>query len=116
MPELAGILSQRVGHHVRYLHLPGPIFKRLVKLGGVDEFMANGLEAQFVDIIRPGLEGVEVSADIENITGRPATSFEEWVTKNKQKFKGTDIGPYLIASGFLAGSALVGYFASRLTT
>ncbi|KAJ4387267.1 hypothetical protein N0V93_007856 [Gnomoniopsis smithogilvyi] len=115
MPELATILSQGIGHRVRYLHLPSPIFKQLLKLGGADEFMANGLVAQFVEIIRPGLEGVDVSNDIENITGKRATSFEEWVAKNEDKFKGFDTGLY-IASCLVAGAAVVGLFVFRMTT
>lgn len=112
MPELATILSRKIGHRVRYLHLPSPFFKQLVKLGGADEFMAEGLVAQFVEIVRPGLEGVEVSADIETITGRPATSFEEWASRHKQKFEGCDIGLY-VASGLIAGFAVVGYLVLR---
>lgn len=113
MPELAIILSNKIGHKVRYLHLPGPIFKRLLKLGGMDDFMANGLVAQFVEIIRPGLEGVEVSADIEKIIGRKATSFEEWVTRNKQHFEGFDAGPY-IAAGVIGSLAILNFVAMRL--
>lgn len=113
MPELATILSEEVGHNVRYLHLPSPIFKRLLKLGGMDDFMANGLVAQYVEIIRPGLEGVEVSADIEKITGRKATSFEEWVARNKQKFQGFDAGPY-IAAGVIGSLAALSAIALRL--
>ncbi|KAJ4405300.1 hypothetical protein N0V82_010334 [Gnomoniopsis sp. IMI 355080] len=115
MPELATILSQQIGHRVRYLHLPGSIFKQLVKLGGADEFMANGLVAQFVEIIRPGLEGVDISGDIEKITGRRATSFEDWVARNRDKFEGFDIGPY-IASILVAGFAVVGFFVLRRVT
>lgn len=113
MPDLAKILSKEVGHKVRYLHLPGPIFKRLLKLGGMDEFWANGLVAQFVEIIRPGLEGVEVSDDIEKITGRKATSFEEWVARNKQQFEGFDAGPY-IAAGLVGGVASLTFIAFGL--
>lgn len=112
MPELATIFSKEIGHRVRYLHLPSLLFKQLVKLGGADEFMANGLVAQFVEIIRPGLEGVDVSDDIENITGRRATSFEEWVARNKDKFVGFDMGPY-ITSGLVAGFAVMTFFVFR---
>lgn len=113
MPELAERLSKEIGHKVRYLHLPGPIFKRLLKLGGMDEFWANGLVAQFVEIIRPGLEGVEVSTDIEKITGRKATSFEEWVARNKQNFGGFDAGPY-IAAGAIGVLAALTFLAFRV--
>lgn len=112
MPEIASILSQAIGHRVRYLHLPGWMFRRLVKMGGADEFMADGLVAQFVEIIRPGLEGIEVSSDIEKITGRPATSFGEWAAKNKDKFKGFDVWPYM-AVALATGVGIVGYLASR---
>lgn len=112
MPETAAVFSRVIGHNVCYLHLPGPIFKRMLKLGGADEFMANGLVAQFVEIIRPGLEGIEVSADIEGITGRPATSLGEWAARNRDKFEGFDAGPYVV-SGIVVGVAAVGFLASR---
>lgn len=109
MPELGSILSRVLDHRVRYLHLPSPIFKRLVMLGGVDEWMADGLVAQFKEVVRPDLEGVEVSHDTETITGKPATSFEEWASKNRERFAGFDIAPYLFAVlvGGLATAAVV---------
>lgn len=108
MSEMAAVLTQSIGHRVRYLHLPGWLFKRLVMLGGADEFMADGLVAQFVEIIRPGLEGIEVSHDIEKITGRPATSFGKWAAQNRDKFEGFDVWPYM-ASALAAGVAGMGY-------
>lgn len=114
MPEFAAILSRTIGHHVRYLHLPAPVFKRLVKLGGADEFMANGLVAQFVEIVRAE-EDVDVSHDIQEILGRPATSVEQWGARNRDKFEGFDIVPY-IASGFMAGLAVLSYLAWRRET
>ncbi|KAK7713905.1 hypothetical protein SLS63_011857 [Diaporthe eres] len=109
MPEFAAILSRTIGHRVRYLHLPGPIFKRMVKLGGADDFMANGLVAQFVEIVRAE-DDVDVSGDIQEILGRPATSVEQWGARNRDKFEGFDIVPYL-ASGLVVGVAVLCYLA-----
>lgn len=111
MSELAAIFSRTIGHHVRYLHLPGPIFKRMVKLGGADDFMANGLVAQFVEIVREN-DDVEVSYDVQEITGRPATSVEQWSERNRDKFEGLDVAPY-IASGLVVGVAVLVYLAQR---
>lgn len=111
MPEFAAILSRTIGHHVRYLHLPAPVFKRMVKLGGADDFMANGLVAQFVEIVRAD-EDVDVSYDIQEILGRPATSVEQWSARNRDKFEGFDVVPY-IASGLVVGVAVLSYLAKR---
>lgn len=111
MSEYAAIFSRTIGHHVRYLHLPGPIFKRMVKLGGADDFMADGLVAQFVEIVRAD-EDVDVSDDIRQILGRPPTSVEQWSARNRDKFEGFDVVPY-IASVFVAGVAVLGYLAWR---
>lgn len=111
MPELAAIFSRTIGHRVRYLHLPGPIFKRMVKLGGADDFMANGLVAQFVEIVREN-DDVDVSYDIQEILGRPATSVEQWSQRNRDKFEGFDVVPY-IASSLMVGVAVLGYLAQR---
>lgn len=109
MSEVAAIFSRTIGHHVRYLHLPAPVFKRMVKLGGADDFMANGLVAQFVEIVREN-DDVEVSNDIQEILGRPATSVEKWSERNRDKFEGFDVVPYL-ASGLVAGVAVLVYLA-----
>lgn len=111
MPELAASFSRTIGHRVRYLHLPAPVFKRIVKLGGADDFMANGLVAQFVEIVREN-DDVEVSYDIQEILGRPATSVEQWSERNRDKFEGFDVMPY-IASGLMVGVAILVYLAQR---
>lgn len=109
MSELASIFSRTIGHRVRYLHLPAPVFKRMVMLGGANDFMANGLVAQFVEIVREN-DDVEVSDDIQEILGRPATSVEKWSERNRDKFEGFDAVPYL-ASGLVAGVAVLVYLA-----
>ncbi|KAI7774811.1 hypothetical protein LA080_007781 [Diaporthe eres] len=109
MSEFAAILSRTIGHRVRYLHLPAPVFKRMVKLGGADEFMANGLVAQFVEIVRAE-DDVDVSCDIQEILGRPATSVEQWSVRNRDRFEGFDVLPY-IASGLVVGVAVLCYLA-----
>lgn len=111
MSEFAAIFSLTIGHHVRYLHLPSPVFKQMVKLGGADDFMANGLVAQFVEIVRAE-EDVDVSRDIQEILGRPATSVEQWSARNRDKFEGFDVMPY-IASGLTVSVAVLGYLAWR---
>lgn len=111
MSEFAAIFSRTIGHHVHYLHLPAPVFKRLVKLGGADDFMANGLVAQFVEIVRAD-DDVDVSHDIQEILGRPATSVEQWSARNRDKFEGFDVVPYLV-SGLMAAVAVLGYLAWR---
>lgn len=115
MPELAAILSDVLGHRVRYLHLPSPLFKQLVKLGGVDEWMANGLVAQFKDIVRHDLEGLDVSSDIEDITGKPSTSWKRWVEQNKSQLQGFDLAPYLVA-GVVGALGAAFYFSTGSRT
>lgn len=112
MSEFAAALSRGIGHRVRYLHLPAPLFRRMVKLGGgADDFMADGLVAQFVEIVRADGD-VGVSRDVEEVLGRPATSVEQWGVRNKDRFEGFDVVPYL-ASGFVVGVAVLGYLVQR---
>jgi hypothetical protein len=111
MSEFADIFSRTVGHHVRYLHLPAPIFRRMVKFGGADEFMANGLVAQFVEIVRAG-DDVDVSHDIQEILGRPATNVEQWCVRNRDKFEGSDFLPYMV-SGLVVGVAVLSYLVFK---
>ncbi|KAG8157550.1 hypothetical protein KVR01_012592 [Diaporthe batatas] len=108
MSEFAASLSRAIGHRVRYLHLPSRVFRRMVKLGGrVDDFMVDGLVAQFVEIVRAG-DDVDVSRDVEEILGRLATSVEQWGARNRERLEGFDVLPY-IASGFVVGMAVLGY-------
>ena len=67
--------------------------------------MANGLVAQFTEIVRPNKEGIEVSDTVQEVTGRPPRSFEQFAAQHKDAFRGTDIAPYL-AAGIGVASAL----------
>lgn len=108
MPEFAAALSRSIGHRVRYLHLPAPLFRQMIKLGGgADDFLADGLVAQFVEVVRADGD-VDVSRDVEEILGRPATSVEQWGARNREVFEGFDVLPYL-ASGLVVGVAVLGY-------
>ena len=113
IPEMAGILSREVGHHVRYSHLPGPVFGLLLRATGADEFTANGLVAQFVEIVRPGLEGIEVSDHVERIIGRPPTSFEVFVREHREDLRGFDAGPWIAGGVGVIASLCVALFWRR---
>ncbi|CAN8102734.1 unnamed protein product [Discula destructiva] len=116
MPERADIFSKAVGHKVRYLHLPALVFKRVVKLGGADAFMANGLVAQCVEITYDRVwRASRLVLVVERVTGKPATSFEKWAVSNRDKFEGVDNWPYL-ASGLAAGVAVASFVVWRKTT
>lgn len=103
MHDIVAALSRNIGHRVRYIDLPGPVFGALLRFSGVDSWMANGLVAQFVEVVKPNKEGVDATDDVERITGRKATSIDEFVRRNTDALKGRDILPYIQ----LAGSAVV---------
>lgn len=113
MPEIAAIFTHAIGHKVRYLHLPGPIFGLLLRASGMDAWMANGLVAQFVEVIRPGLENIEIQDTVERITGRKPVSFEEFARRNRGTFEGFDVLPYL-GAGVVGVGALAVYGVMQL--
>lgn len=63
-PDMAASLTRQLDHTVRYLHLPGPIFGFMLRLAGADAWTANGVVAQFVEIVRPNKEGIEAPTDV----------------------------------------------------
>jgi hypothetical protein len=50
---VAEIVSELLGHRVRYLHLPARLFELLLR-AGVPAWTARGLRHQFVDVVRRG--------------------------------------------------------------
>lgn len=113
MPEIAACFSRAIGHKVRYLHLPGPVFGLLLRVSGIDAWMADGLVAQFVEVVRPGLENLEIQDTVERITGRKPVSFEEFAKKNREKFEGFDVLPY-VGAGIVGVGALAVYGLMQL--
>jgi uncharacterized protein YbjT (DUF2867 family) len=79
-PEIAGILTATLGHRVRYVHLPAPVFYAGLRASGVQRWQAKGLVHQFVDVVRRGQDGGRLcSSDIPNLLGRPAASIADFV-------------------------------------
>jgi uncharacterized protein YbjT (DUF2867 family) len=109
--EIAGVLEKAVGHRVRYVDLPGPVFGAVLRFGGgLDPWHARGLVRQFTTIIKRHDEGIdEPSGDVKKILGREPGGVEAWVKRNKKAFEGgSDLGPTL---GFAAAGFGVGVLA-----
>lgn len=105
--DMARIFSAQCGHRVRYLDLPAPAFRGILRLAGLDAWLADGLVAQFTEIVRRHDEGIEVpSPDVEIILRRPPKAFEQFVCENVEMFRGRDVLPFmqLAAVGLVASS------------
>lgn len=100
LPEVTAAMSRQIGHRVRYLDLPGPIFGLCLRLGSIDSWTVNGLVAQFTEIVRSNKEGIEASDVVRCITGRSPKSFEQFAAEHKDYFDCTDTTPYVgVATG-----------------
>lgn len=110
MYDISAALSKSIGHRVHYIDLPGPVFGALLRFSGTDPWMADGLVKQFVDVVKPNKEGIDATDHVEKITGRKPISIEQFATRNRTAFEGTDILPYLQYGGAAVMSAcLIAY-------
>ncbi|NAZ85253.1 NAD(P)H-binding protein [Kineococcus indalonis] len=83
-PEVAGILSTTLGHRVRYVHVPAPVFYGALRATGVPAWRARGLVHQFVDVVRRGQDdGRLCSSDVPDLLGRPAVTVAEFASQHR---------------------------------
>ncbi|PRY10844.1 SDR family oxidoreductase [Kineococcus rhizosphaerae] len=83
-PEIAGILTETLGHRVRYVHVPGPAFYLALRAGGVPGWQARGLVHQFVDVVRRGQDdGRLCTQDVPDLIGRPATTVADFAARHR---------------------------------
>ena len=84
VPEVAARLSTVLGHRVRYLHLPSRVYSALLRLSGLDAWMAEGLRHQYVDVVRHGQDDARVMTDtVQAITGREPVSIAQFAEANR---------------------------------
>lgn len=85
MKEAASRLSKVTKHKVRYLDLPNPIFKAILRLTGNSRWMANGLVAQFSDVVA-GHHDIDPTFEIKRLTGVAPRSFTDFVRDHRDAF------------------------------
>ena len=79
------VLADVVGRPIRYVEVDPAVARQAIMDHGVASDMADAIMAlratslgEFTAIIRP---------TVEEITGRPATTFREWVERNRESFR-----------------------------
>lgn len=83
-PQVAAIITDELGHRVRYVHLPAPMMYLGVRAGGSPRWMARGLVHQFADVVRHGLDGVRAhSGDLGDLIGRSPIDIAAWVREHR---------------------------------
>lgn len=85
MKEAAARLSKVVGHKVRYLDLPSPLFWGLLRLTGNSPWMAKGLVVQFDDVVA-GHHDIDPTFEIERLTDKPPYDFTDFLLAHRQQF------------------------------
>jgi len=85
MKEAARRLSEVVLHKVRYLDLPTPVFRALLRLTGNSRWMARGLVVQFADVVA-GHHDIDPTFEIERLTGKPPHSFGDFIRDHRHCF------------------------------
>lgn len=87
MSDIAARLSSVLGHRVRYVHLPAPLFYLVLRLTSISRWTARGLVHQFVDVVRKGQDDGWVITDaVRQLTGTSARTFTQFVVAHRQQF------------------------------
>jgi uncharacterized protein YbjT (DUF2867 family) len=85
MTDAAVKLSQVTGRKVRYLDLPTPVFRTVLRMTGSSRWMANGLVEQFSDMVA-GHHDIDPTCEIERLTGRPPKDFASFLRDHRGDF------------------------------
>lgn len=85
MKEAARRLSAVVGRKVRYLDLPTPVFRAILRLTGNSRWMARGLVVQFADVVA-GHHDIDPTFEIERLTGKPPHGFTDFLRDHRGDF------------------------------
>ena len=85
MKEAALRLSEVTKRKVRYLDLPSPIFKLILRLTGNSRWMADGLVAQFSNVVA-GHHDIDPTFEIMRLTGVAPRSFKDFVRDHRDEF------------------------------
>lgn len=85
MTAAASQLSQVTGRKVRYVDLPTTVFRTILRLTGRSRWMADGLVAQFADMVA-GHHDIDPTCEIERLTGEPPTSFASFLRDHREAF------------------------------
>lgn len=85
MKEASLRLSKALGHPVRYLDLPSPLFWALLRLTGNSRWMAKGLVVQFDDVVA-GHHDIDPTFEIARLTGKPPRDFTTFVEDHRTQF------------------------------
>ncbi|MEE2952346.1 MAG: SDR family oxidoreductase [Pseudomonadota bacterium] len=78
-------LGQVLGHKVRYINLPTPLFRGLLLATGSSRWMAKGLVVQFSDVVA-GHHTVDPTCEVERITGTPPHDFTGFARDHRLQF------------------------------
>jgi len=85
MKEAASRLSNVTKRKVRYLDLPSPLFKLILRLTGNSRWMADGLVAQFSNVVA-GHHEINPTFEIKRLTGVAPRSFSDFVRDHRDEF------------------------------
>ncbi|PZU76864.1 MAG: NAD(P)-dependent oxidoreductase [Brevundimonas sp.] len=85
MTQAAERLSSVIQRKVRYIDLPTPIYRAILRLTGNSRWMTNGLIVQFSNMVAQHHD-IDPTAEIERLTGVPPRSFTDFVRDHRHEF------------------------------
>lgn len=83
-PQIAEMLTDLLGHRVRYLQVPAPLFYLGLRAAGTPRWQARGLLHQFVDVVRRGHDDARLtSTAISDLLDRPPVSLADYIVLHR---------------------------------
>lgn len=87
MADLAQTLQEVLERRVRFLDLPAPVFRLLLRVSGTDAWQADGLSRQFSGVVRHGQDGsTELTPTVRELTGHPPRCFRDFAVRHQSDF------------------------------
>lgn len=88
MKTAAMHLTEITGRKVKYIDLPNPVFRAILRLTGNSRWMADGLIVQFDDVVA-GHHDIDPTFEIERLTGKAPHSFTDFIRDHRKQFGGS---------------------------
>lgn len=85
MRQIARRLTEVIGHKVRYLDLPNPVFGAILRLAGNSRWMTKGLIVQFDDVVA-GHHDIDPTCEVERLTGKAPRDFVDFACDYRAQF------------------------------
>jgi uncharacterized protein YbjT (DUF2867 family) len=83
--DMAQVLAQVLGRPIRYIDIPESVAADQMRKAGLPEYVVEGLVGAFLELRKDRF--AYVTDAVEQVTGRPPRTFEEWCREHVAEFQ-----------------------------